>query len=423
MNKTMIRIVIAILCAMLILGILAGPLSALAAETQRFGYETLDKDQKYVYVNLLTGVAKLSEKIELKQSKKISKEDLRIANNAFCSDYPEYFWYVGSYTYTLVNDKYITQIRPDYTLGGEKVSANDGGFVAAKSAFADKAYQILQGMTAQTDYDKALYLHDYLVENVVYTSGSDDQTAYGALVGGKAVCAGYTRAYQFLLNLAGIDCWKVDGTAVNAQGQPEEHSWNVLWLDGKCYYTDVTWDDPGNVVSHAYFCRSLAEISLDHIAEAHFTKLLPECAHDPVDYFVLKSGEGSGVAVLADMDAGANVAKYFTVAEQADGSSVFTCNFWYVGKDFNAWLSTNQEDLARALNLEGTFHCSGVTVGKEYQLQITGTVKQPEPTQPDLDFSLDFELDLSGILPVLFGVGGGIILLAIILIIILRKKK
>ncbi|MCH5179722.1 MAG: hypothetical protein J1F32_00705 [Erysipelotrichales bacterium] len=70
------------------------------------------------------------------------------------------------------------------------------------------------------DYDKALFIHDYLVENVSYdyavlkkandgeiTSEEDLEcfSIYGPLVHHRAVCSGFTLAYNYLLSQIGID--------------------------------------------------------------------------------------------------------------------------------------------------------------------------------------------------------------------------
>ena len=62
MNKTVIRILVIILCGIMLLGILAMPLSMLAAEPIYFGRATLDANEEYVYDQLLAAVA-ATEKI------------------------------------------------------------------------------------------------------------------------------------------------------------------------------------------------------------------------------------------------------------------------------------------------------------------------------------------------------------------------
>ena len=96
-----------------------------------------------------------------------------------------------------------------------------------------------------TDVQKALLLHDRLAINCEYdTEGFNNNTltykaytAYGALVEGLAVCQGYAEAYDYLLEKVGIDSILCSSDAL-------KHAWNIVYIDGKPYHVDVTWDDP-----------------------------------------------------------------------------------------------------------------------------------------------------------------------------------
>ena len=101
------------------------------------------------------------------------------------------------------------------------------------------------------DYQKVVYLNDYLVDNVDYdldyeSKDAEDliHTAYGALVRGVAVCDGYSYAMKYLLNGLGIDCVVGAGYVVNSSGRQEGHMWNYVKLYGNWYGVDVTWNDP-----------------------------------------------------------------------------------------------------------------------------------------------------------------------------------
>ena len=134
---------------------------------------------------------------------------------------------------------------------------------------------ILSGIPAgATDWETALYLHDALIRHVTYEEGSYDQTAYGALVEGKAVCMGYTMAYEYLLTKAGIDCDTVIGYTNELSAamdgtlfQMDQHAWTIVTFHeggvDRSYYVDTTWDDTGlkdangeDYVSHRWFCAT-----------------------------------------------------------------------------------------------------------------------------------------------------------------------
>lgn len=115
--------------------------------------------------------------------------------------------------------------------------------------------------STEDDYETELYLHDRLLKGCVYdddaaATSSDAYanaySAYGALVEGKAVCEGYAKAMQLLLNAASIPTTVVLGNAVE---DGESHMWNLVNVNGCYYYLDPTWndDDEKNRALHTYF--------------------------------------------------------------------------------------------------------------------------------------------------------------------------
>ena len=104
-----------------------------------------------------------------------------------------------------------------------------------------------------SELEKALYLNDYLAANATYDTSYSKYAAYNALVEKTAVCQGYSEAYQALMDTVGILCNIVGSASLN-------HAWNMIQIDGKSYYVDVTWNDPlGNWrgrSGHRFFLKS-----------------------------------------------------------------------------------------------------------------------------------------------------------------------
>lgn len=67
----------------------------------------------------------------------------------------------------------------------------------------------------------------------------DSFTAYGALLNGKCVCAGYAAAFHLLAEKAGLESIVVTG---NLDGTLA-HAWNKVKIDGKWQVLDVTNND------------------------------------------------------------------------------------------------------------------------------------------------------------------------------------
>lgn len=117
--------------------------------------------------------------------------------------------------------------------------------------------------TTKSEADVALAIHDKLVNLVTYdmdvlnnlgNSGKNlAHTAYGCLVAnseGKAnyaVCDGYSLAYEYLLQQAGLEAAVIGGVAGNDPSSVGGHAWSIVKIDGKWYEVDSTWNDVGTI--------------------------------------------------------------------------------------------------------------------------------------------------------------------------------
>ena len=92
--------------------------------------------------------------------------------------------------------------------------------------------------TSSYDYDRALWLNDWLVENTKYDSSLMYCSAEGVFNRGLGTCEGYHEAYAMLLNKAGIETRRVDDFG-------DAHVWTGIKLNGNWYNVDTTWNDAG----------------------------------------------------------------------------------------------------------------------------------------------------------------------------------
>ena len=344
------------------------------AENQpRYGYTKLENDQqRSIYENLVTIVGRGDTSASFSHSWNLSdpqiqqkmNRDFQRARDMFSADYPEFFWFsnVGRIS---INGSTVSLESIPYTINGKGVSGADAGFAAAKTDLQNAVNTVLAGMPKGSDYDKALYLHDYVANKVEYVKTGDHQTAYGALVGGKAVCAGYARAYQLLLNAAGINSWYVTGQSKNpSTGRMEDHGWNVVFLDGKSYYTDVTWDDQASHLFHAYFM-----LSRDEMGKTHFptdSSLLPEGNNNGKDYFTVKSGNSSGVGVFNGNETAAQVKNWM----QQESSDRWICEIKDSSHNFPQWIKEHIAEVKSALGLKRNIKYTCHSLGDEVLFHI-----------------------------------------------------
>ena len=92
--------------------------------------------------------------------------------------------------------------------------------------------------------EKIKVIHDYIIDNAEYDKlkyeNKNDttyksNTAYGVLIEGYGTCNGYADAMAIFLDKLNVINYKISN---------EEHIWNLVYLDGKWYHLDLTWDDP-----------------------------------------------------------------------------------------------------------------------------------------------------------------------------------
>lgn len=100
----------------------------------------------------------------------------------------------------------------------------------------------------QSDYDKVRSLHDYLKSNLEYDTVAatshrpnerniaEAHNIIGALLKNKCVCEGFAKAFKFLCDKIGLECWVVSGKGSSSIGAGP-HAWNIVRING--YYHHV----------------------------------------------------------------------------------------------------------------------------------------------------------------------------------------
>lgn len=115
--------------------------------------------------------------------------------------------------------------------------------------------------TAGSDFQKVVYIHDWLCSRVSYSeANANGSFAIGTIANGKAVCAGYSYAFQFLCQQLGLECSYIYDYPVTVQ-----HAWNKVKVDRQWFYVDTTWDDGaivGSIPTYKYFLLNDSEFEV-----------------------------------------------------------------------------------------------------------------------------------------------------------------
>ena len=117
--------------------------------------------------------------------------------------------------------------------------------------------------TNGSEYEIALYLHDWLLDQLEYDNSLKWSSAESALTRGLGTCQAYESAYAKLLSAAGIENAETRDTY-------DGHTWNAVKLDGEWYQVDCTWDDTSDNFyddldqRHLYFCLTDDLMAIAH---------------------------------------------------------------------------------------------------------------------------------------------------------------
>lgn len=126
------------------------------------------------------------------------------------------------------NDKGIYYLRTT-----AEVTVNDAARPNVTQIVNDAVTQCRQ-QTNGSEYDMALWLHDWTLDQLEYDHSLNWCSAESGLTRHQGTCESYQRIYSKLLDAAGIANGRITGNG---------HTWNVVKIDGKWCQMDLTRDD------------------------------------------------------------------------------------------------------------------------------------------------------------------------------------
>lgn len=241
----------------------------------RYYYEQLKDNEKQAYINIYNALDEHPEKIEIPQ---LTEEGLDKVFKALNYDNPQLLC-LGSVCRMLASSGRYYFI-PEYTLSLEEC-------ITKTSELMEKVEMISAGISKNSsDFEKELYVHNYIVQNTEYVDDQNADDAHNALIEGKSICSGYAKATQLLLSVLDMKSLIITGKATDDSGNVENHMWNIVYVDGEPYHLDATWNDPvseneGNL-RHVYFNLNTEELSATH---SDFSINYIECLATQANYF------------------------------------------------------------------------------------------------------------------------------------------
>lgn len=262
-------------------------------------FEALDESEKkaLVFSEMEKALQNREDTVEFNYD---CSEYLFKAYKDVCTENPQLFWLTRSSSYqiieTVVNKKIV--FKPKILLSDEEIAS-------MQSEINTETQKVINGINKDaSDYEKVLYIHDYLVDNGTYDTESadvvtknekidfpqnvhDSTTIYGCLVTRKVICSGYSAGFKYLADKLGLESIRVGG---KTKDTGESHQWNCVKVDGDYYYIDITWDDKLNKDptirsrDYEYFLINEQELLLTH--EIEEGQNLPECTQTKYNYYI-----------------------------------------------------------------------------------------------------------------------------------------
>lgn len=268
------------------------------AETSYYQFSCMDATEKKLYSRLNDSAQKFENYTDVSDLGLTVAEATSVMKR-FVADHPQYFWISNqiSVTYYVGSDvaeECIMKYSDGTVTDDLKDKKADRNVIKSKKAKVEAAAkEIVSHIDSKaSDYEKELQIHDYLADNLKYDKDAEktptkDGTLksafdiYGALIDHKAICEGYTKSFQYLCYLVGINANQVVG---------KSHMWNVVKIGGDWYQVDLTRDDPIvnggtiDIVTHDYFNLTTTAMSKDHKVDSGSYIKVPSCTATKYKY-------------------------------------------------------------------------------------------------------------------------------------------
>ncbi|WP_242370361.1 S8 family serine peptidase [Adlercreutzia muris] len=179
---------------------------------------------------------------------------------------------------------YVMDMETKQTVSVTKnIEVSDSRYPSIEKV-ADNIVKSCEAKNFKTQYEEALFLHDWIINNASYDHSLEFDGESGVLIRGKGTCESYHRAFTLLLNRMGIQCERATGNG---------HVWSCVKLDGKWTQIDPTWNGDGHTgdlafMNHLYF--GITDDMMKQVHSEHKPNASRPCTSYDSNYF-LRSGE------------------------------------------------------------------------------------------------------------------------------------
>lgn len=238
-------------------------------------YDTLTDTQKALYDEVLPKIAAIEDfTYRADEYGYDTLNDLLLVSTAIDEDHPEYEIYYQIVDVIADDERTTESLRSYYYMpadsSAEITTPEEKDALRHELAVFDAVCDLVAAAIPEdaTTYDKYRFLASYITLVTDYDDdfmgGIQIGTAYGAILGGRSICEGYSVGFRYLCQKADLWCELVTGLAGDMS-----HAWNLVRVSNGTYHVDVTWSDsgytPGTHGWYNYFMLSQGAIVADHV--------------------------------------------------------------------------------------------------------------------------------------------------------------
>ncbi len=221
----------------------------LGSEEMKVLYEDIDSIEKNFFKSSVDLDAE-SNYLTVRNSGNLSNDEIMQVYTLYRYDHPLYYWMDQE---VIISDDYIGLVCSKEYISSAVRETCYTKIISAIQEYSDYC----EGSTSNYTYATAvLYMlvqrTDYAYSDMEAKTPETSNWAHN-IMGvfdedyHEAVCEGYAKAYQLLLNYFGVPNIYVVGNASGNTGEGQEavlHAWNLVQMDnGNYYWADPTWSD------------------------------------------------------------------------------------------------------------------------------------------------------------------------------------
>ncbi|MBP5330727.1 MAG: hypothetical protein J6Y89_02630 [Lachnospiraceae bacterium] len=385
-----------------------------------YAYDRLSDVQKYIYNSFSNAVASFrgSDKyredlndengsviceITFEEDQKCNADDISYALTGYLMDNPQNYYLINYYSYRYKTDWSYVKITwelDDYYYSYKNRQEADRDIENIGSVWVEELQDIIENNKEDGEYLAAVRAHDLIIDRINYTyipGTTDPQTAKwahsiaGVFTGQGAVCDGYARTYQYLLNKCGIENVYIVG--VTQKNDPKAgHAWNAVKFGEEWCLIDVTWDDCGkestgsNDMYYSFFAIPQNEFKKMHIpdeaGDSGMYELPSFSSSDQHTYYKYFNGYANGSLT----DAASAQAVYDAAASKKPD---FTTYLYFSAAD--------SDELSIMSQLIGRFSAySSSYFGYVFRIEYTDDIENPATEITLTPDKLSIEIDATG---------------------------